>query len=67
MTEERTYYAPDQKDPDEFHALAEPTAIYGLCGDMIDNSNDGLRDRRPPKNVCAKCDKIMGRDEDKDD
>jgi hypothetical protein len=63
-----TYYAPGFKDPEMFHSLAEPTAIYGHCGKQIDNSNDQLRDRRPPKHVCPKCDEITGyKSDSKDD
>jgi hypothetical protein len=66
MPNQRTYYAPDQKKGNDlFHSLAAPTDIRGDCGDMIDNSNNGVRDRRPPKNVCEDCDKATGYEETK--
>lgn len=66
MADERTYYAPQADNTSLFHALADPSDIRGLCGEMIDNSGDNLRDRRPPKNVCPKCDRILNDDKGDD-
>lgn len=59
-----TYYAPAAFDTDEFiHELADPNDIYALCGKQVDNSGDNLRDHRPTKHSCPKCDKVAGREE----
>jgi len=67
MADEKTYYAPGFEDADKFHILGDATAIYGLCGKQIDNSNDQLRDRRPSKNVCPACEKLEAKEEAKDE